>query len=1005
MTSFDKAFQTVCELVERFKKGIDYYTSPAYQESEARQDFIDDFFIALGWDVRHREQQNPYEQEVKIEKSQKQQDSRAQKRADYAFYFAPNYNDVVFFAEAKKPAVGLRNVDHYFQTIKYGWNATTDVAILTDFEELHIIDCRFKPDIRFVFNGHHKVYKFTDYLDKDKYAEIYWVFSKEGIANKGVQKYVDALPKPKGKIVQSALFKGGYQPIDESFLEFIDAKRETIAKAFKKNDVGLQSEELTEAVQRTIDRLVFIRFLEDKSIEPHGHVNEWKNWKDFVSDCRKLDAKYNGVVFKKHFIDDENFVGADERLFKEICNEISDLNSPYDFNYIPVHILGSIYERFLGKIVVSTEKRVTIEEKPEVRKAGGVYYTPKFIVDYIVKKTIGTLIEGKTPKEIANLRFADIACGSGSFLIGVYDYLLEYHKKYYAGKLSDKVEIDRRSEDFGNVEFKDKEWRLTLRLKQQVLLNNIYGVDIDPQAVEVTQLSLFLKMLEDETLGTTQIRQGAIFSKVLPDLSKNIVSGNSLIGTEILDTDLFSFQNEKKLNPLDFETAFPHIIRNGGFDAIIGNPPYVRQEFLSEQKIYFEKNYSVYHGMADLYVYFLERGISLIKKAGFFGVIVANKWMRSSYGEPLRKWLKSQQLVEIIDFGDLPVFKGATTYPCILICKPCLLGERKATAFSAVNVESLSFESLETYIDSKKTLIKFSSLEELGWNLVSDAENNLLKKIAGKGLPLSKYSENKIYYGIKTGLNEAFIVDETKRNILIQQDAKSAEIIKPFLGGRDIKRYQSTKNRNYLIFTRRGVKLDDYPAIKKYLEGYKEQLLPKPTNWKGKEWKGRKPGNYQWYELQDAVDYYIEFEKPKIILPDIALRMQATYDSNKNYCVNTAYIIPLDDKYLLGILNSNLIQFIYTKISSSIRGGYLRFIRQYLESLPIVDRPDKQSRARLVSLVTQILLTYEQLAISRTERDISFLQHKTQMLDKAIDKLVYEIYDLTNEEIAIIEKQ
>ncbi|MBD0352957.1 MAG: hypothetical protein ICV65_17590 [Flavisolibacter sp.] len=165
MTAFDLAHQSVCQLVERFQKGIYHYTSPAYQESEARQDFIDDFFTALGWDVRHREQQNPYEQEVKIEKSQKQQEAKAQKRADYAFYLAPNFKDVQFFAEAKKPAVGLKNPDHYFQTIRYGWNANTPVAILTDFEEFHVIDCRSKPDIRYVFNGQHKEYRFIDYTD------------------------------------------------------------------------------------------------------------------------------------------------------------------------------------------------------------------------------------------------------------------------------------------------------------------------------------------------------------------------------------------------------------------------------------------------------------------------------------------------------------------------------------------------------------------------------------------------------------------------------------------------------------------------------------------------------------------------------------------------------------------------------------------------------------------------------------------------------------------------
>lgn len=336
MTAFDRAHQTITDLVHRFEKGIKHYTSPQYQESEARQDFIDDFFTALGWDVRHREQQNPYEQEVKIEKSQRQQEAKAQKRADYAFYQAPNFKDEKFFAEAKKPSVGLKNPDHYFQTIRYGWSANVPLSVLTDFEEFHILDCRIKPDIRYVFNGQHKEYRYTDYLDKEKFAEIYWVFSREAIVNGSLEKYAASLPKPKGKAVQKTLFKGGYKPIDEDFLEYIDAIREDLAKAFKKNDERLNGEELTEAVQRTIDRLVFIRFLEDKLIEPENHVSEWRGWKDFVADCRKLDAKYNGVVFKKHFIDNQDFAGAEEKLFKGICSDISNLNSPYQFN-LPSH--------------------------------------------------------------------------------------------------------------------------------------------------------------------------------------------------------------------------------------------------------------------------------------------------------------------------------------------------------------------------------------------------------------------------------------------------------------------------------------------------------------------------------------------------------------------------------------------------------------------------------------------------------------------------------------------
>ena len=234
MIPFDKAFEEVKALADKFHNNLAYYTRPEYQEAEARADFIDKFFIALGWDVKHDHQHNPYEQEVKVEKSQKQNESKAKKRADYAFYINPNFKDPRFFVEAKKPSVELKHPDNYFQIVRYGHNSNTPIGVLTDFEQFHVIDCRNKAEIQTIFNGQHREYKYNDYLDKDKFAEIYWLFSREAVLNNSLTKYADHLPKPKGKTVQKGA--KGYQAIDDSFLEYIDAIREDLAKAFKKND-------------------------------------------------------------------------------------------------------------------------------------------------------------------------------------------------------------------------------------------------------------------------------------------------------------------------------------------------------------------------------------------------------------------------------------------------------------------------------------------------------------------------------------------------------------------------------------------------------------------------------------------------------------------------------------------------------------------------------------------------------------------------------------------------
>ncbi|NTW50313.1 MAG: N-6 DNA methylase, partial [Chlorobiales bacterium] len=494
MKNLETAFSRISELAESFKKHEANYLASSYSEAQVRKDFIDKFFHALGWDVHHEEQKNPYAQEVKIEDAVKT--GKSKRRADYAFFIAPEFREPKFLCEAKKPSRNLRNPDDYFQAIRYGWNRQTPLVLLFDFEELHIIDSRYKPDISTALDTWHKSYHYTDYRDEKKFSEIYFLLARDEVASGAIENYAkNEMPEPRGKAVQKGLFKGGYQPVDTAFLEELDDYRLTLAKAFKTANPALDGEALTEAVQRTLDCLVFMRFLEDKQIEEPEVKNfgdKGTAWKNFISHSRTLDDKYNGIIFKPNLIDSvKDFVPPNDAHFKQITDQLSDSTSPYDFDSIPIGILGSIYERFLGKVVVTTAKRADVDEKPEVRKAGGVYYTPQYIVRYIVRETVGRLIDGKTPEEIAKMSFADIACGSGSFLIEVYTVLLEYHARYYAER-PDKAKK-------GDTELKDGVTVLSLKKRRDILKHNIFGVDIDFQAVEVSQLSLYLKMLEDAT--------------------------------------------------------------------------------------------------------------------------------------------------------------------------------------------------------------------------------------------------------------------------------------------------------------------------------------------------------------------------------------------------------------------------------------------------------------------------------------------------------------------------
>jgi type I restriction-modification system DNA methylase subunit len=614
----------------------------------------------------------------------------ATKAPDYSFRLPGGKR--LFFVEAKKPSVAVKTeILPAYQVRRYAWSAKLPVSILTDFEEFAVYDCnrKPKPDDK-ASAGRIKYLQYNEYI---KEFDFLWdTFSKERVLKGSFDKYI-----------ASDAGKKGTTTVDKEFLHSLDEWRIELAQNTALRNPAFTEDDLNFTVQQTIDRIIFLRIAEDRGVEEYGKLRAALKgnlyYENLFLQFKEADSKYNSGLFDFNRDKLSASLQLDNKVLKDIVNDLYYPISPYEFSVLSVEILGSAYEQFLGKqIKLSERHKAVIEEKPEVRKAGGVYYTPQYIVDYIVQQTVGKQLEGKKPEEIKTLKIVDPACGSGSFLIGAFQFLLNYHQQYYKPDFERLTSIASNSGDYNikqrNEAIKERsklpltpDGALTTTIKKQILLNHIYGVDIDTLAVEVTKLSLLLKCMEGETQSSinAEMRFG---ERVLPTLDSNIKSGNSLIDLNFYDGE-FDFEPgaEKKIKPFSWENAFPQLFKDGGFDVVIGNPPYVRQEMLGKQKIYFAKKYKVYHGMADLYSYFFEKGISLLKKNGQFGIIVANKWMRANYGEPLRKWFKEQGIQEIIDFGDLPVFQGATTYPCIVIASP-----GRSTSFYSTNVKSLEFK-------------------------------------------------------------------------------------------------------------------------------------------------------------------------------------------------------------------------------------------------------------------------------------------------------------------------
>lgn len=1020
------------ELINKFDHNLEEHTSSAFNEDTAKSQFIEPFFELLGWDVNNRAGKPEAWRDVLRQHSIPSGPTR--EAPDYIFKIGKTK---VFILEAKKPSINIKSDQNAaLQVRSYGWNSKLPIGILTNFLQFAVYDCRLrlkKGDSAEV--GRVRFYLYKDYAEH--WDDLSNIFSRAAVEGGQLDKFVESKKVKKGTL-----------EVDEAFLREIEFWRKVLAGEIASRNPQLNQREVNFAVQATIDRIVFLRIAEDRGIESPAQLLGLTNGTRLYPRLFKLfenaDDRYNSGLF--HFREEKDRTTEPDRVTPEL--KISDdklktiirslYDNFYDFSLMPAEILGQIYERFLGNVIVLTEgHQAKVKEKPEVKKAGGVFYTPYYIVEFIVANTVENLLENKTPAAVAKLKILDPACGSGSFLLGAYQRLLDWHLEYYSCH-----EPEKRQRQIYPIL---GGFRLTTLEKKRILLNSIYGVDIDPQAVEVTKLSLLLKVLEGETEESLKQLKLIYKERALPDLDNNIKCGNSLVGTDLFNNHQINFLEEEdryRINVFDWKSGFPEVFKkeSPGFDAVIGNPPYVRQEGLGDTKAYFLAHYQTFCSTADLYINFIEKGLGLLNENGIFSMIVSNKWLRAAYGRGLREFLKKKaSLHQIIDLAGLPVFSEATVRTIILLCsRPA----KKQTSFRYLAPLSLedfktihSGKDLAEFAKSRAVSLQLSSLTSEGWSLASASIMKLMNKIKQHSIPLKKYIKGEPYrgiitglneafiideetrrqllaqdskikgkgeplFGIKTGLNEAFVIDEKTRKQLIAQDSKSKEIIKPVLTGRDVRRYYTEFNDKYLIWTYGGVPIEKYPAIFEHLKGFHKRLQ--------KRWD---KGKY-WWELR-ACDYYDQFEKPKIIYPDIAKTCRFALDREGYFSTNTTYFIPGDDLYLLGILNSKLGEFIFKQYCAGLEGAnstYLRFFGQYLEEFPV--RPlkpsvpsDKSFHARMSGSVEKIFELHDQMSGKCLDHEKTVLKRQLEGVDRQIDQLVYELYGLSEDEIKIVENE
>jgi type I restriction-modification system DNA methylase subunit len=1008
-------------LIDRFKEHLEQYRGVSYDEANTRTDFIDPLFELLGWDVANTA--SYAEQYREVIREDKVSIEGGTKAPDYCFRIGGVRK---FFVEAKKPSVDLRNdPSPAYQLRRYAYSAKLPLSILTDFQEFAVYDTRIKPNPNDSASvARIQYFTFEDF--PEKWAFLTGTFSREAILHGAFDKYVE-----------DTRSKRGTSEVDKEFLKLIDQWREKLARNIALRNHSLPLHQLNFVVQKTIDRIVFLRIAEDRGIDTYGNMHTLLNGTNQYTRLLQLftqaDARYNGGLF--NFAEDTLTPGltVDDNIIKDIVRSVYYPQSPYEFSVLDVAILGNIYEQFLGKTIrLTAEHRVKVEEKPEVKKAGGVYYTPRDIVEYIVDHTVGEALHETTPAKVEQLHILDPACGSGSFLLGAYDKLLSWHLDWYA----QDTHRAKALKDHRITEPRTGDYRLSIDEKRRILTNNIYGVDIDDQAVEIAKLSLTLRLLEGETSETAELFTRGGRQRLLPKLEANIKCGNSLIGPDFY-TDkpesLFVDDDTRyRINAFDWKgtSGFKQVFdTHGGFDIVLGNPPYVRSIHLKEDNVAQWQFCRTHYATAadrewDIYLVFVEKGLSLLRTGGRLGYILPNKFLNSQVGANLRQFIADgQHLERLVHFGALQVFPTATTYTCLLFLNHNGVDQAGIQRFTGPVTSKLAHTPLPEQAPDQwqASTVATSSLTSAPWDFAS-SDGSVLASLR-KWPALESYVD--VFQGTGTRADGVFLLKEVARGAtsvhawseyLQKEVTLEPTFLKPALRGRSIGRYDIADQNLLLLVPYQRV--DDKltlvpekvlaaksPMTLAYLRACKPRLDEREN--------GRFKNEQGWhaYGYPRSMN---RFDRIKIVLPDVCNRGKCWLEDTPHWLIDSAYGIELLDgcnldlRYVLGILNSPLLTYFLRETGTALRGGYFRMKTAYLNPFPL--RPidfnnsaDKAMHDEMVRLVDQMLALHRQLTTTGTNREKSGLQLQIAALDRAIDLHVYRLYDLSTQEVSDIE--
>lgn len=1005
---------SVAKLVERFGRNEAEYRNAGYNETQARTEFITPLLEAFGWDVHNRRALPLIYREVIEEATIEVGEERLSKRPDYELRLARQRK---IFVEAKKPSVRIdSDRAPAFQTRRYGYSASLPISVVTNFHQLAIYDC--KPVPRETDQAHVARLHLFGYEEFEaRFDELWSLLSHESVLSGSFDRHfsIDTT-------------RHGAQQFDDFFLTQVRDWRARLAADINENTSGLSSEELTYAVQLFLSRIVFLRICEDREIEKYETLKNLDSSATFdalMDLLRRADEFYDSGLFR--LIDDDPLgIRISDDLLKEIIAELYYPLSPYTFAVVETEVLGEIYEQFLGEVIVVEDGTVTITSKPEIRESGGVVPTPSFIAAAIVARTLGPLLAGRSPDELAAFTLADTCCGSGIFLLSAYDFLLGHYLDWYVANGAEK--------HAGTVIYQTGEnlWRLTFDEKRRILLAHLRGVDIDPNAVEVAQFSLLLKLIEDESENALKDYVRRKKHAALPALDSRIRCGNSLVSTQEWEAACGPMPTalQDTINPFSWEDEFAAEMATGGFDVVVGNPPYIR---IQNMVAYSPEEAAFYHAAGspystarqdnfDKYALFIERSFGLIKEAGRIGVIVPNKFMTIRSGQALRGLLTREPLLEeIVNFGVKPVFgRGTSNYTCILVMDRT--GRETVTVEQAGPLEEWRYGRA-----GPVSSMPSAELSEEPWTFGEEEVLALFARIRTE-VPGRLEALANIEVGVQTSKDEIYLLHPTRTDadhVWIEWDNREWQIergiLRPCLHDVQLDAFGQPEANAWMIFpyelvsTPKGslrarlLQPDEmatiYPRCLEYLTARREVL-------EGRNVVGGAADERQFYQYGRSQSL-TKFDTPKIILPVLSREPRYSYDETNMiitgggngpyYMIRAKDDAPISTLYLLAILNHPLCEAMIRTNTSVFRGGYYSHGKQFIKDLPIPIPDDGSAKAAIERHTEELISALEALNAARTPRERIRRERTAKDARAQLDRQVSALFGLSDDDSEIIE--